>query len=261
MKRHGVWRLSFYLRKYVLNEIEQTEGIYYIIKRKGRRRIDLKVLNRHRENLNNWQYWDKLINQSKDSIFKIAQNKHESGSLISKQVKEEKIVLTTRQKYAFDQANGRILDLGCFDGKLLCYLILKNRDCYGVDFNNHYLEIVKNKLKRIKSSENKVKKGLFQDIPFHDDSFDTVISQETLEHFYFPDVMLREIKRVLKPGGRFVGSAPLENRIDSPSHIIYYTYPGLKKLISEHFVISEMMTIKSKPTNKKDNLIIWTVTK
>ncbi|MGE3781346.1 MAG: methyltransferase domain-containing protein [Alphaproteobacteria bacterium] len=56
-----------------------------------------------------------------------------------------------------------------------------------------------------------------EDIPWEEASFDVVCSGTTLDHFFLLDVALREIRRVLKPGGHFVawiseapGSAPYD---------------------------------------------------
>ncbi len=249
------------MRKYVLKELGGLEGVYYILKRKGRRRFNPATLQAHQENLNNWSYWDLMVNRSDDSIFQKAQKKHESGKLISNQYQQDKIILKDRQQYICNKVIGKILDVGCFDGKLVCYLNAQGYNCHGMDFNDFYLDSARQKLKQMGCSEEKLKKGLFQDIPFADASFDTVVSQETLEHFFFPDIMLAEIERVLRPGGSFVGSVPLENRIDSPSHIVYYTLTGIKNLLSEYFDIQELLTMKSKPTNTADNLIVWTALK
>ncbi len=43
-------------------------------------------------------------------------------------------------------------------------------------------------------------------IPFEDARFDVVFSRQVFEHVRHPEPLMREIGRVLKPGGRFIGS-------------------------------------------------------
>ena len=53
-------------------------------------------------------------------------------------------------------------------------------------------------------------------LPLPDASVDIVVSFETIEHFYDHDLFLAEVRRVLRPGGRFVVSSP-ERDVYSPA--------------------------------------------
>lgn len=51
--------------------------------------------------------------------------------------------------------------------------------------------------------------GSFEDMPYPDDSFDLVWSQDALLHSGARERVLQEVDRVLKPGGRFVFTDPM----------------------------------------------------
>lgn len=56
-------------------------------------------------------------------------------------------------------------------------------------------------------------------LPFEDGSFDLVYSNQVLEHVRHPEALLAEVRRVLRPNGRFLGSTShLE-----PYHSLSYT--------------------------------------
>lgn len=75
--------------------------------------------------------------------------------------------------------------------------------------------------------------GDIQAIPLPDQSFDTVFSAEVLEHVPDPDKALREIYRVLKPGGHFVMSIPhLMYLHNEPYDFFRYTNYGLRVLLA-----------------------------
>jgi SAM-dependent methyltransferase len=71
-----------------------------------------------------------------------------------------------------------------------------------------------------------------QDMPLENESFDTVFSAEVLEHVPDPEKALREIYRVLKPGGKLVMSIPhLMYLHNEPYDFYRYTKYGLRTLL------------------------------
>jgi SAM-dependent methyltransferase len=68
-------------------------------------------------------------------------------------------------------------------------------------------------------------------IPIPDNSFDTIISTQVLEHLEFPEQAVKEIFRVLKRGGHCLISAPMLNELhEEPFDFFRYTSYGLEKL-------------------------------
>jgi SAM-dependent methyltransferase len=72
------------------------------------------------------------------------------------------------------------------------------------------------------------------DLPLDDESFDTVVSTELLEHVPDPLRALREMHRVLKPGGYLILSTPMYwPRHEMPYDFFRYPYDGMLYLIKE----------------------------
>lgn len=97
-------------------------------------------------------------------------------------------------------AKDKLLDIGCGHAKFLKPIYDSVSEVWGLDPDAGALK--KNKLIR-----NKVV-GTAEKLPFDDNSFDIICSAWVMEHLENPEAVLKEIKRVLKPGGRFVFLTP-----------------------------------------------------
>ncbi len=254
-------KFSFYFKEHKLKPYPGYPGVYHIVRRKGKKRLDISQLDLFKKKLDDWQFWDSLINNNNDEFYQIEEQRIKRQEKLFRFEKGGDYNLKERQEYAIEHAKGRILDVGFFDGKTLCFLLEKGNDCEGVDFGDTYVEVARENFRAAGGDPEKIIKGLFQNLPYKDETFDTVISQETLEHFFFPDIMIEEVRRVLKTGGFFIGSTPLENRIDSETHIVYYEESGVKALLEDGFKIRDFQLIKDLPQNQRPQLIVWTAEK
>jgi SAM-dependent methyltransferase len=95
----------------------------------------------------------------------------------------------------------RLLDVGCGRGEFLRGVMNQGVEGYGADRSPAAVAICPNaKLCNADIEKN----GL----PFKDDFFDIVFSKSVIEHFYYPETLIQEIFRVLKPGGLIITMCP-----------------------------------------------------
>ena len=72
-------------------------------------------------------------------------------------------------------------------------------------------------------------------VPRPDAHYDAVLLTQVLEHVPDPDAVLRELRRVLKPGGRLILSVPLNGPLHGePWHFFQFTHYGLAALAQRH---------------------------
>lgn len=85
-----------------------------------------------------------------------------------------------------------------------------------------------------------------ESLPFDDETFSTIIATEVLEHLPNPEVALAELHRVLKPGGKLLGTVPNDSLIwklrflssSCPAEEPYhknYRKPELRELLAGQF--------------------------
>jgi SAM-dependent methyltransferase len=97
-----------------------------------------------------------------------------------------------------------ILDMGCGGGRTVSKLaaLATEGKVYGVDYSADSVAVAtKTNREWIESGRVEIREGSVSQLPFANDTFDLVVAVET--HFWWPDLPgdLRELLRVLKPGG------------------------------------------------------------
>jgi 2-polyprenyl-3-methyl-5-hydroxy-6-metoxy-1,4-benzoquinol methylase len=119
--------------------------------------------------------------------------------------------LLTRHVAPSDLINRRVLEIGCGRGELVRRLIEGAdgpRHVVAADFAQSAVQSGRRKTPEVYGRRVSWAVGSIQEIPASDASFDTVISCETIEHVVEPLKALREIHRVLRPGGRLLLTTP-----------------------------------------------------
>lgn len=108
-----------------------------------------------------------------------------------------------------DLEDKSVLEIGCGRGGFSELLVkqypLIKKLC-ACDYSESALMIAKNRLGT--NGRIDLRKEDIQNLSFPDESFDTVISCETIEHVPHPRLALKELHRVLKPGGRLILTCP-----------------------------------------------------
>ncbi|MCL4534052.1 MAG: class I SAM-dependent methyltransferase [Bacteroidetes bacterium] len=105
------------------------------------------------------------------------------------------------------RSGGQILDVGSGPGWLAIQIAFRGPawQVTGIDPSEEMVRLAAENARR-RDLEGRVNfsKGTAESIPFPDGSFDVVVSTLSLHHWTDPAAGLREIGRVLKPGGRFI---------------------------------------------------------
>ncbi|MEW6447703.1 MAG: methyltransferase domain-containing protein [Bacillota bacterium] len=95
----------------------------------------------------------------------------------------------------------RILDAGCGTGNLTQELVARGANVTGVDVSAAMLKIARKKMKEGKAV---FLRADVASLPFAPESFDAAVCFTVLEFTRKPEEALRELWRVIKPGGRMV---------------------------------------------------------
>jgi SAM-dependent methyltransferase len=137
---------------------------------------------------------------------------------------------------------GVILDVGCATGILLSGMRRRGWDCYGVEPNQYAANYAQQRF------DLKIFCGYLENANYPEKFFDVITMMDVLEHVFDPINTIREIHRILKPGGYFIGNLPNGNAWErflfgpywvgweAPRHYHVFTPKTIKKILEDqHF--------------------------
>lgn len=146
--------------------------------------------------------------------------------------------------------NKRVLDIGCYDGKITKKLMNEGNEVIGIDISSEAVKLCK-----------KLGLNVFQHdiennkLPPSAGKFDLAIAGEIVEHVVDTDTFIKNIASALKPGGHLILSTPnlaglgcrislllgqspwmIETNFDpkNAGHLRYFTHQTLTKLLNLH---------------------------
>ena len=116
-----------------------------------------------------------------------------------------------------DLGRYRVLDVGCGIKPYLPYFEPYAAEYVGVDLENPAADL----------------EGSVEALPVEDASFDLVLCTQVLEHVTDPDIAVRELHRVVAPGGRVLASTHgVQVYHPSPTDYWRWTHTGLERLFA-----------------------------
>jgi len=140
--------------------------------------------------------------------------------------------------YLDDAPRGRVLDVGCGSCLRLEDFRKQGWDVYGQDVDPALKTVAE-------AREIPVFIGPLTEAGFSDASFDAIVSNHAIEHMYDPGSILRECRRILKPGGVLVVTTPNSRSeslkrfgghwagLDAPRHLVIFSTDSLRTLAQQ----------------------------
>ncbi len=136
------------------------------------------------------------------------------------------------------RAHGRLLDVGCGEKPFEHLFRPYVTEYVGVEYEDTFL--LTESGRRGRSAVDVTYDG--KRLPFDDASFDTVLSSQVLEHTPAPADLVREMARVLRPGGVLLLSAPFSFRLHEEPHDYFrYSPHGLRQLCHQAGLVVEQI--------------------
>ena len=146
-----------------------------------------------------------------------------------------------------------ILDVGCGGGFTIRRLLKRSKDAqvYGIDISEESVTKARQVNAEVLDKQVYVTQGSAEQLPYNDEMFDLVTAVETV--YFWPNLpdCLQEVRRVLKPGGKFAIMVEVVDNDSKWTSIVdgmtAYTPEQLKTLLDDAgFIQTEIH--RKKPT-------------
>jgi ubiquinone/menaquinone biosynthesis C-methylase UbiE len=131
----------------------------------------------------------------------------------------------------------KILDCGCGAGIIMEAILGLGHDVVGIDLSEEMLKVAREALHDYNPN---LKVGSVESLFFQDEIFDICLCIGVLQYLEDDEPALRELARVLKPGGHAIISIPNIARVTTLFDPFYY----LRRL--PHFIIYRILRIKKR---------------
>lgn len=146
-------------------------------------------------------------------------------------------VIHQRLYFAYVKAaqmlSGKVLEIGCGAGRGLEAILANCQDYTAIDKNEKLIAHLSRKYPQHHFQTQHIP-------PFSgiaNNTFDTVITFQVIEHIEQDELFCQEIARVLKPGGKAIITTPNRDLslTRNPWHVREYNAPQLRQLLEAHF--------------------------
>jgi len=179
--------------------------------------------------------------------------------------KEEMILFEFLEKFVATKS--RILDIGCGSGEITSKVKEKGYSTTGLDFSSVAIERAKRGGLDCQVAD------LDTGIPFDNDTFDAVWAGDVIEHLFDPIFVLKEVSRVLVPGGAFLCTIPYDlhlvtrlrilfghsyqegvyKKFGQYKHHTFFSIPLMKYMLNESFLqIQDIKFVIKLPKIRKE---------